>query len=136
MELTDEQWEQARRIARAKAGDLVRGDAARQEDLAQEALERLLRMEDRAFDDLDAFVRQIVTNLVMNSVIHGFEGVERGRIRIDDHPRSVRCGRQDRRGDALSTRSRRERLHELHWWSKSYGSPTHRMQNAECRTEK
>ncbi|HCK78838.1 MAG TPA: hypothetical protein DHW34_02350 [Actinobacteria bacterium] len=64
VELTDEQWEQARRIARAKAGDLVRGDAARQEDLAQEALERLLRMEDRAFDDLDAFVRQIVTNLV------------------------------------------------------------------------
>ena len=64
MELTDEQWEQARRIARAKAGDLVRGDAARQEDLAQEALERLLRMEDRAFDDLDAFVRQIVNDLI------------------------------------------------------------------------
>lgn len=67
MELTDEQWEQARQVAESKALRLTHGDHARSQDLASAVMEKLF-LTDAEVDPekLDAYVRTMTRNAYLD----------------------------------------------------------------------
>lgn len=67
MQFTDEQWEQIRQVAEAKAMQLTHGDVMRSQDLASLVIEKLVVREGEPPANIRAYVREMVKNAYLDS---------------------------------------------------------------------